>query len=306
MASNPMQRQKKISFLLGFLTMLIFASLIIGFLGYTLFTMKAEEKAKVNAMKEVYILSTDVESGGKIDASVYKSQKVVAELVPSNRFTADNLLDEEGNIREDLVSKIDLKKGSVLTTDMVSISTEKSSDDLRKQEYNVVSLPIEVETGDYVDVRIRFASGADYIVLSKKAITIPEVGGIPSADTFTLNLTEAETLLMSSAIVETFSAKGTEMYVNTFTDPGLQKEATPTYQPSDGVMRLIGNNPNIVTEAKNALYTRYVEEERKRIDKEVGEDSEESKENVDAGIKEHITRQKQYRQEYIDALGGAV
>ena len=111
---------------------------------------------------------------------------------------------------------------------------------------------------------------------------------------------------MSSAIVETFATKGTEMYVTTFTDPGLQKEATPTYYPNNGVMRLIGNNPNIVTEAKNALYTRYNGEERDRIDREVGGDAEELKENIDAGIQEHITRQKQYRQEYIDALNGAV
>lgn len=304
MASNPMQRQKRVSFLLGFLTMLILSVLVIGFLGFTLFQMKAEEKAEQEAMKDAYVLSKDVKSGEPIDSTVMKKQKVLGDLVPSNKFVDANFVDEEGNLIEDLVAKIDLKKGTVVTTDMVTISSEKATDDIRIQEYNIATLPTEIQTGDYIDIRIRFASGLDYIIVSKKQINIVQVAGVDSVDTFTVNLSEDETLLMSSAIVEAFATKGSEIYVNRFKDPGMQAAATPTYQPSDAVMRLIGNNSNIVTEAKNALYSRYNAEERTKIQNEVNTDSDDGRDNIETGIESHITRQKQLKQEYLDALSG--
>ncbi len=303
MASNPMQRQKRTSFLLGFLTMLILSVIVIGFLGFTLFQMKAEEKAEQEAMKDAYVLTSDVKSGESINASVMKKQKVSGDLVPNNRFVDANFVDEEGNEIEDLVAKIDLNRGTIVTADMVTISSEKATDDIRIQEYNIATLPTEIQTGDYVDIRIRFPSGLDYIIVSKKQINILQAGGVDSVDTFTVNLSEDETLLMSCAIVEAFAVNGTEIYVNRYRDPGMQAAATPTYQLNDQVQRLVSNNPNITDEAKAALFNRYSSEERGKINAHI-ESAEDALDNIEAGIESHITRQKQYKQEYLDALSG--
>ena len=303
MASNPMQRQKRTSFLLGFLTMLILSVIVIGFLGFTLFQMKAEEKAEQEAMKDAYVLTSDVKSGESINASVMKKQKVSGDLVPNNRFVDANFVDEEGNEIEDLVAKIDLNRGTIVTADMVTISSEKATDDIRIQEYNIATLPTEIQTGDYVDIRIRFPSGLDYIIVSKKQINILQAGGVDSVDTFTVNLSEDETLLMSCAIVEAFAVNGTEIYVNIYRDPGMQAAATPTYQLNDQVQRLVSNNPNITDEAKAALFNRYSSEERGKINAHI-ESAEDALDNIEAGIESHITRQKQYKQEYLDALSG--
>ena len=303
MASKPMQRQKRTSFLLGFLTMLILSVIVIGFLGFTLFQMKAEEKAEQEAMKDAYVLTSDVKSGESINASVMKKQKVSGDLVPNNRFVDANFVDEEGNEIEDLVAKIDLNRGTIVTADMVTISSEKATDDIRIQEYNIATLPTEIQTGDYVDIRIRFPSGLDYIIVSKKQINILQAGGVDSVDTFTVNLSEDETLLMSCAIVEAFAVNGTEIYVNRYRDPGMQAAATPTYQLNDQVQRLVSNNPNITDEAKAALFNRYSSEERGKINAHI-ESAEDALDNIEAGIESHITRQKQYKQEYLDALSG--
>ena len=303
MASNPMQRQKRTSFLLGFLTMLILSVIVIGFLGFTLFQMKAEEKAEQEAMKDAYVLTSDVKSGESINASVMKKQKVSGDLVPNNRFVDANFVDAEGNEIEDLVAKIDLNRGTIVTADMVTISSEKATDDIRIQEYNIATLPTEIQTGDYVDIRIRFPSGLDYIIVSKKQINILQAGGVDSVDTFTVNLSEDETLLMSCAIVEAFAVNGTEIYVNIYRDPGMQAAATPTYQLNDQVQRLVSNNPNITDEAKAALFNRYSSEERGKINAHI-ESAEDALDNIEAGIESHITRQKQYKQEYLDALSG--
>ena len=47
-------------------------------------------------------------------------------------------------------------------------------------------------------------SGQNYIVVSKKEVTIPEISGVPSESTIWLNLTEGEINLISNAIVEAY------------------------------------------------------------------------------------------------------
>ena len=311
MASNPMQRQKRVSFLLGFLTMLVIATIVIGFLGYTLFKIKEEEKAEQAAMKDVYVISTDIASGGTIDATVMKMQKVAGTVAPSNKFSSSNLFDEEGNERTDLVAKIDLKAGTVLTADMVTIDSEKATSDLRKQEYNIATLPTEIQTGDYVDIRIRMPSGLDYIIIPKKQITIPQIMGMDSVDTFTVNLAEEETLAMSCAIVEAFHCVGSEIYLTIYTDPGMQVAATPTYHVNNATIQLIGKNPNVVQEAKEALANRYNANDagnttRNEIQNQLNQHAEDAQDNIESGIEEHITKQKEYRQQYLEALAGGV
>ena len=44
MASNPMQRQKRVSYLLGMLTMLVISAIVIGIIGMQLVNMKKKEK----------------------------------------------------------------------------------------------------------------------------------------------------------------------------------------------------------------------------------------------------------------------
>lgn len=305
MASNPLQRQKRTSFLIGFFTMFMIAVLIIGFLGYTLISMKKAEKEELEAMKDVYILSADVPSGGKIDSSVMKLQKVAGNITPSNKLSITDLSDEEGNLREDLVSKIDLKIGTILSADMITINSEKASNDLRIQEYNIATLPTEIKTGDYIDVRIRFASGADYIIVSKKEISIPEIAGVPSSENFTIRLTEDETLTMSSAIIDAFTCKGSEIYVARYTDPGMQVAATPTYPVSQVTLQAMQANPNILNEAKNALANRYNSTDRQStIQNEINKNSEDADSNIETKIQDHITRQKQYKQQYLEDLAG--
>ena len=73
---------------------------------------------------------------------------------------------------------------------MISKSEEKTTDDLRKVEYNMLVLPTQLETGEYVDVRLALPSGQDYIVVSKKQVEIPQINGIDSDDTVELDMLE--------------------------------------------------------------------------------------------------------------------
>ena len=66
MASNPMQRQKRVSFLLGMLVMLIIAAIVIALLFMQLINLKKEKDAAKAAERKVYVVSTDVSSGSGI------------------------------------------------------------------------------------------------------------------------------------------------------------------------------------------------------------------------------------------------
>ena len=71
-----------------------------------------------------------------------------------------------------------MNKNTVLTTEMITKSNEKTTDDLRKVEYNVLTLPSQLQTGEYIDVRLALPSGQDYIVVSKKQVEIPQISGV--------------------------------------------------------------------------------------------------------------------------------
>ena len=157
-----------------------------------------------------------------------------------------------------VIAKINMDKNSVITLDMVAKSDEKTTNDLRKVEYNMLVLPTQIQTGEYVDIRLSLPSGQDYIVVSKKQVEIPQINGVDSEDTIWLKLTEDEIITMNSAIVDAYKTIGSTLKVVTYTEAGMQDAATPTYVPTGDVMQLINSDPNIIQKAKNALVQRYM------------------------------------------------
>ena len=322
MASNPMQRQKRVSFLLGMLVTVIIAAIVIAFLIIQLVNLKKEQDAIEAAKRDVYVVSEDVSSGnglqiGAIDGDASRTTPNVkrgeadASVVPDNFAVPSDFQDDNGNPRADIVAKIDLKAGTILTKDMLTVSSETLTDDLRKQEYNMFSLPVDLEDGDYIDLRMRMTSGQDFIIASKKEVSIPEIAGAPAEGTITVNLSEEETLAVSCAIVEAYQSNGIELYVSRYTDPGMQAAATPTYTGNAAVRELINQDPNIVEEAKRALVERYnnsgnIAIRENHINGELNRiEPDERMDNLQENVEEHIEAQKELRQQYLQSLEDA-
>ncbi len=319
MASNPMQRQKRVSFLLGMLVMLIIAAIIIALLFMQLINLKKAQDAAKAAERTVYVVSTDVASGSGIQISAIEgdtartanvSQEVAdSKVVPENFATASDFYTDESlsQARSDLVAKIDLKEGTILTKDMLTTSSEQVTNDLRKQEYNMLSLPTDLVSGDFVDVRIRFGNGQDFIIAAKKQVTIPTIAGAPAEGVININLSEDETIAMSSAIIETYQLKTAEMYVSRYTDPGMQVAAIPTYPVNAEALNLMDSNPNLLEEAKKAIASRYNRNLREQfINSQINSvDGEDRQSNLETSVEEHITQQKELRQQYLQSLEDA-
>ena len=255
MATNPMQRKANNYLLIGILGTLLVTGAIIAFLIMQLGKLQSEKKKEETAIKSVSVLTTNVKSGEEVTEDM-----ITTKTVSSNVVSADakvTFYDENDNKKLTKIAKIDLAAGTIITENMLSLADQITSNDLRKQEYNMVILPSTITSGDYIDVRLRLSNGVDFIVVSKKQVDIPVINDIPATDVMTINLNESEIQIMAGAIIEAYIDEGSMLYATTYVEPGLQTAITPTYVPSGEVQLALSRDPNIEKTAKEALFARY-------------------------------------------------
>ena len=201
-----------------------------------------------------------------------------------------------------IVAKVSMNKNSVLTRELVTKGNETMADDIRKQEYNMIVLPTQIQTGEYVDIRLSLPSEQDYIVVSKKEVEVPQIDGVDSKDTIWLKLSEDEILSMNSAIIEAFKIDGAKLYATTYTEPGMQKDAVPTYPISKESLQLLENNPNVLQDMKRKLHERYNVDQRNAINNELQNNIDKSAENVKTKMQESITKTQDERKQYLNGM----
>lgn len=300
MASNPMQRKSRNSFILGVLIAVLVMGVIVALLLLKIKNMQAKEDDRLANLIKVYALNTDVKSGDTLDASMLVQVETDKNAAPTDAIKGTALT-------ENSVAKVDLSKGMILTASMVAESDNPITSDLRLQEYNMLRLESQIAQDDYIDVRLRLPNGLDYIVVSKKRVEIPQINGVDSENTIWIKLTEDETLAMSNAIVEAYKLEGAVLYTAKYVEPGTQEKAKPTYIPSAEVVNLITQNPNVVQEAKTAIYNRYQQftSNRNNINSQLGAvDEDEAKSKVTSGTTTEVTTAQDQRKSYLDALAG--
>ena len=103
MATNPMQRKARNSFLLGMLVMLLISGAIIALLFMQLMNKTQKEQEDLKASVKAYVLNQDVSSGQVITTDMFTLQTVNKTLVPSNATSDLSVIenyaleDKEGN-----------------------------------------------------------------------------------------------------------------------------------------------------------------------------------------------------------------
>lgn len=361
MATNPMQRKARNSFLLGMLVMLLIAGVVIALLFMQLMNKTKKEQEELKASVKAYVLNQDVRSGQEITTDMLTMQTVNKNLVPNNATSDISIIenyalqDKEGNdiytkiknnepklyitknnteyeVQKEeetdnyyisknnnkeylelntvpLVAKVDMNKNTLITTELISKSDNFVQNDVRKQEYNMIVLPMDLTTGDYIDIRIMLPSGQDYIVVAKKEVEIPNINGVDSQDTIWVNLTEDEILHMSCAIIDAYQVKGAKIYATKYTEAGMQDAATPTYPVNESTSKLLQSDPNILEKAMNEIANRYSNGNASQlrndyINQVISNQGEQSQTNIETNMQESITNSKNARKDYLDSLAG--
>ena len=211
----------------------------------------ATAAAEMAANKQtVYVVSTEDGAGighGEIieeNVNVVK-QTVYTGLEPYNYITAEDL----GS-----TAIVDMYEGMTVMTNMVT--PVKIATDTREYEMQVVNLMVDQLENDYVDIRIMFPDGSDYLVLPKKVVKNLSLENC----VFWTYLNEEEILRMASATIDAYTVTGTKIYATRYVEDNLQSQAIPTYLVNASVQDMMDSSsayydPNLLTKAITTLNT---------------------------------------------------
>lgn len=196
----------------------------------------------------VYLFSRDIEQGQVLTDNDLFMAEIDTAIVPTGVIESkDEVVGK--------VLKIDVSKHLPVNIHQV-YTLEDIPDDLREKEFTSFEVPTKLITGDTVDIRIKFPSGNDYIVLSKKIVydlerLYNETNQLQS-ETVWLHLNEEEITFISSAIVDAY-LNGALIYAVEYIDPYVQEAAVVNYPLNYSVLDAIMSNPELLTEAEAAL-----------------------------------------------------
>ncbi|MBL0385845.1 flagella basal body P-ring formation protein FlgA [Tumebacillus sp. ITR2] len=195
------------------------------------------EKEK-QTKKKVYVAGKDLEVGTSINAG-----DLIAVDVPNDAVPEDTITESNGAAGK--YSKITIKKNTPLTKAML-YEEGVTPDDIRSQEFRLIQLPSDLKQNQFLDVRIKFPTGQDYIVLSKKKVKNLLEG------TIWFDMDEREIQTFSSAIVDAFQ-NGATIYGLSYVDPYVQNRSMVDYPVNAMVRTRIQADPNILSIAKSRL-----------------------------------------------------
>ena len=305
MAMNPMQRRATRSFVIGFVIGIMIAVAVAFFFYQQVKQLKAELAEVISKQSTAPVAVGTLESGKVLNYAEDLMMSQVQTTVPKEDMLTENdfsIIDENGNlIEQEVTLKVTVPSGTIITKDMVAIGEKIVSDDIRTVEYSMINLPSEVLDGDYIDIRLLFPGGQDYVILGKKKVE-------KCTDTTVwIKQTEEEIMTLNNAIIDSYLAEGSKLYATRYTEPGIQKAAQQTYPVSNEVLDLIRQSPNIVTEAKNALAERYnsarMQENRDNVVNPALGDPEDRSSSVSSGISAEISSLQDARKEYLESMG---
>lgn len=190
--------------------------------------------------KEVPLVFRARTAGDQLSAEDIAMVRLPVTALPENVLALEDVIGK--------YTKISLPRNTPVTASMLYTKGVTAAD-IRNQEFRLIQLPQKLKQREFVDVRIKFPTGEDFIVLSKKEIK--DLSG----DLITYEMSEEEILMMSSAIVDAYIHDAT-IYALSYVDPYMQKNAVVTYPPKQEVRKLIQSDPNIVAIATKQLEIR--------------------------------------------------
>lgn len=183
-----------------------------------------------NNMEEVYVTAKDVKSGSTVELDSVTTTLLPSDSIPENAVTTEEDL-------TDKIYKIGLKAGSYITTDM--ISDYKIHKNMRELDVVMDEIPVGLEEGDYVDIRISFPLGQDYIAMShKKVLSI-------TGNTVKLIVIEHDFYRYESMKTDLATYQSTKIYAVKYVEAGLQPNGKVYYPPTLEIIKQSILDPNM-------------------------------------------------------------
>lgn len=244
---------KRLSIFIVILTLLVLAAA--GTAVYLKMTLNDTQDVLASAQEEmeankkiVYVVSTDdgfgISKGDILQENVnVKKQQIYSGLEDYNYITEEDM----GS-----TAVIDMYEGMTVMTNM--ITPLDIANDTREYELQVVNLMVDQKENDYVDIRIMFPDGTDFLILPKKPVFNLNLENC----VFWTYLNEEEILRMASATIDAYTITGTKIYATRYVESSLQEQATPNYLVNEYVQDMMDPTSafydnNLLTKAIDTL-----------------------------------------------------
>lgn len=206
----------------------------------------------IGSLASCYTVSEEVSSGDPINAD--DLEEIPFPESSMNELYITNPANAIGKFY-----RIDIHPGTPLTED--DLMSETIDDTLREIDISLDSWATGLKVGDYLDVRITYPKGEDYIVLSHKRIY--DINGT----TVKIKMSEREIHFFGAALIDKFvnASYGATIYGAKYTDPGIQRPAEVYYSVPENILSIIANNPNIVDKVVDSSIPRDILESQMEI-----------------------------------------
>lgn len=200
---------------------------------------------EIGELVPAYVVVSDVVSGKPIEESDLELIEVPLSMSTNLANDIDELTGKH--------FKIGLTTGTVVTTDCVY--EEIITSDMRYYDMMVDVVPIGLKPGAFVDVRIKFGTGADFIGVAHRQVA--KVNG----NAIKLIVTEQDIHMFSTMLIEniifneklkdaegkSLDAVGAYIYAIEYVDGGVQDKAGEYFAPSMLVQAIMQGDPNMLS-----------------------------------------------------------
>lgn len=200
----------------------------------------ADMSAQLSANKQfVYVAIEDLTAGAVVEEGVNVELQENVTALPADMYMQ----------YEDL--------GKILTVDVPAympimatmVTDEIFANDTREVEVGVATLMLDQAINDYVDIRVLFPDGSDYIVVPKVKVKSLSLEN----NLFYTNMEEDEIITLASATIDAYMVTGTKIYITRYVEQNLQEEAIANYPVRQETLALMASDPNILKRAEQTL-----------------------------------------------------
>ena len=234
MMLGPMKKKMITTGVIAFLIPTIVIGVIFGLYAKNKKTEIAELRVKAETQM-AYVLAEDLPVNHIMSESDVTLVEAKKETLPNDAYIATPILDKNGNAVTDKAGNIQynydkafvgrkLKSATsartIISDALFLQDSDNLSVDLRSREFNMISLPSTLVEGDYIDIRILYPPGEDYLVVAGKEVV--GTGANADSNSIFLELDEEEIVRMSSAIIESYIADGINVYATKYINPDEQ------------------------------------------------------------------------------------
>ncbi len=185
----------------------------------------------------VYILNTEKERGDILEQQDVTAVEINGQLSQMQAVSLEQMLGRQ--------IRISAKEGMILS-EVLFTEQVLPTEDQRRLELNYIRIPELLNQGEFIDIRVHFENGEDYIVTGKKKVlTLQREEEYGTKGLLEIQVSEEEILKLASVKADYDYYENTLVYAVIYTDEE-QVEAKDTYPVKKNVYTISRWDPNVV------------------------------------------------------------